>query len=339
MLYDSQAISMRTSETIQLKIFLFPLIAVLLFIPHYAFSQTFEASTDNQVYTEGQPLFVYGKAAPEEDVIVRLFAPDDTVAKFDQISTGDDGSFNELFWTWPESSTDFPFGTYTLEVISSDDPGVSQKFDLKFTSTSELKEVPVERRLTTSVFAPETAAVSQPLRVFVQTTSDGLLIGGDPDILLETSHVHLPSGRVASLSGQFETLHQGLYFVDYVPDQQGTYVFHVVTFSQGSISHGSSATNVLASDIGGISEQIIELNSVLNQTSTELDTLESEIEGFGSTLGGASEKIESSVDSISASVGNIEEASSQLNSLFFPIVASIGIIVALQIAILARSRQ
>ena len=35
---------------------------------------------------------------------------------------------------------------------------------------------------------------------------------------------------------------------------------------------------------------------------------------------------------------NIEEASSQINSLLFPIVASIGIIVALQVTILARRR-
>jgi hypothetical protein len=44
------------------------------------------------------------------------------------------------------------------------------------------------------------------------------------------------------------------------------------------------------------------------------------------------------VASVSTSVLNIEEASSQLNSLLFPIVASIGIIVALQVAILARRR-
>ena len=63
------------------------------------------------------------------------------------------------------------------------------------------------------------------------------------------------------------------------------------------------------------------------------------IEGFGDTLESASENIDSSVTSVSTSVTNIEEASVQLNSLFFPIVASIGIIVALQIAILARRRQ
>ncbi|NIR86478.1 MAG: methyl-accepting chemotaxis protein, partial [Gammaproteobacteria bacterium] len=89
--------------------------------------------TDNKVYTENQPLFVYGKATPNEDVIVRLFAPDETIAKFDQIGTDEDGSFNEVFLTWPEASIDFPFGTYTLEIISSEQPGVSKKIDLKFT--------------------------------------------------------------------------------------------------------------------------------------------------------------------------------------------------------------
>lgn len=59
---------------------------------------------------------------------------------------------------------------------------------------------------------------------------------------------------------------------------------------------------------------------------------------FGSTLGNASSNIDTSVSSVSTSVQNIEEASSQLNSLLFPVVASIGIIVALQVAILARRR-
>ena len=44
------------------------------------------------------------------------------------------------------------------------------------------------------------------------------------------------------------------------------------------------------------------------------------------------------LDTISSSVNSIEEASSQLNSLLFPIIASIGIIVALQITIIARRR-
>ena len=63
-----------------------------------------------------------------------------------------------------------------------------------------------------------------------------------------------------------------------------------------------------------------------------------EISGFDNTLLTASEKIDESTGTISTSVGAISEASSQLNSLLFPIIASIGIIVALQITIIARRR-
>ena len=76
----------------------------------------------------------------------------------------------------------------------------------------------------------------------------------------------------------------------------------------------------------------------MDETSNELDILKSEIKGFDSTLLTASEKIDKSTVTISKSVESISEASSQLNSLLFPIIASIGIIVALQITIIARRR-
>jgi methyl-accepting chemotaxis protein len=315
-------------------LFLIPLLSISY---HNAFSEL-QVTTNAQVFSENQPLFVYGKGLPNENLIIRLFAPDETIARFDQITTTDDGSFSHVLITWPESSSSFPFGTYTVEVISTEQSGLSQKIDVKFTSTTELIDVPVERQVNTLVFAPETAAINNAFRVFVQTTSDGLLIGNDPSKLLETTHVHLPSGKVETLTNAFTTLHQGLYFLDYTPIEQGTYVFHVVAFSQGTISHGSAATLVQSQDISGISEQIIELNSILDETSAELETLKSEVQEFGSTLESASSNIDSSVESVSNSVVNIEEASSQLNSLLFPIVASIGIIVALQVAILARRR-
>jgi peptidoglycan hydrolase CwlO-like protein len=129
-----------------------------------------------------------------------------------------------------------------------------------------------------------------------------------------------------------------LYFVDYTPREKGTHVFHVVAFSQGTTSHGSAATNVLSQDLGGISNQIIKLNSILDETSSELDNLKSEIKGFDTTLEHASSQIDENIGSITDSVKFISEASSQLNALMLPIIASIGLIVALQITILARRR-
>lgn len=305
----------------------------------YSFAEELQLFTNSKVYSDGQPLLVFGKSLPNENLIIRLFSPDGTIEKFDQIQTNSaDGTFNHILLLWPKSSTSMPYGTYTVEAISTGQDGFSQQIDVKFTSTSELVDVPVERQVTTSVFVPETTAINAQIRVFVQTTSDGLLLGGDPKKLLATTHVHLPSGQVETLSEAFSTLHQGLYFLDYTPKLLGTYVFHVVTFHQGTVSHGSAATTVLNQDLGGISEQIIKLNSILDETSTELDVLKAEIEGFGTTLDSASSHIDTSVSSISTSVTNIEEASIQLNSLFFPIVGSIAIIVALQIVIIARRR-
>ena len=77
--------------------------------------------------------------------------------------------------------------------------------------------------------------------------------------LLGNTHVHLPSGISVPLTNSFKTLHQGLYYVDYTPIEEGTHVFHVIAFSQGTTSHGSAATNVLSQDLGGISEQIIKI--------------------------------------------------------------------------------
>jgi len=311
------------------------LFSQLLFTSGFA---ELDASTSQFVYAPGEPLFVYGIGEPNEPIILRLYAPDNTVAEFQQIMTDDEGTFQHYLMDWAEPTPNIPFGTYILEVISNQQGGVVEVIDIKFSSTSELTNVPIERDIRTTVFAPETAAVGNVFRVFVQTTSGGLLIGGEPSTILGTSHIHLPNGQVENLDETLSTLHQGLYYVDYFPGLEGTYVFHMVAFNEGNISHGSAATNVLTQDISGISDQIIELNTVLDETAKELERLKTETSKFGSTLESASSNIDTSVTTISASVENIEEGSSQLNALLFPIVSSIAIILALQIVIIARRR-
>tara|TARA_B100000029_G_scaffold88661_1_gene78482 strand:+ start:8 stop:1003 length:996 start_codon:yes stop_codon:yes gene_type:complete len=299
---------------------------------------TLAVYTNQLVFAPGDPIFVYGQATPKEPIIIRLFAPDDTIAEFEQIMTNEDGSFHHFLMEWDNPTTNLPYGTYILEVISNQQGGISKILELKFSTTSDFVKVPIERNVNTIVFAPETAAVSRDFRVFVQTSSDGLLIGNNPDEILGTSHVHLPNGQVENLEDDLKILHQGLYYVDYLPAIEGIYVFHMVTFDEGNISHGSGATNVLTQDISGISAQILELNNILDETKSELANLKQETSSFGSSLSDASSNLDESVLVISDSVGNIEEGSSQLNALLFPVVASIAIILALQIVIIARRR-
>ena len=314
------------------------ILLLFLLIPISNSFAELNVSTNSKVYAPSHNLQVYGNGIPEENLILRVFSPDDTITKFDQITVSEDGSFNHSLLTWPQASENFPYGTYTVEVISTTQNGLSKKIDVKFSPNTDLQEVPVERIVNTLVFAPEIAAINQPIRVFVQITSDGLLVGNDATQLLGNTHVHMPSGQSITLTNSFKTLHQGLYYVDFTPNEEGTHVFHVIAFTQGTTSHGSAATNVLSQDIGGLSQQIITLNEILSDTEKEVETLKSQIDGFDRTLISASSKIDESTESISSSVGFISEASSQLNSLLFPIIASIGIIVALQIAILARRR-
>jgi len=311
---------------------------VFLLVPiQYSFSEL-EISTNSKVYSPDHTLQVYGNGLPKENLILRLFAPDESITKFEQIQTNSDGTFNHQLLTWPDPSSTVPYGTYVVEVLSTEQNGLSKKIDIQFSSTTELISVAVERQIDTVVFAPETGAINQSFRVFIQTTRDGLNIGNDPIELLGNSQIHLPDGSSLPLKDYFKTLYAGVYYFDYTPRQQGTHVFQISVFNEGISSKGFAATHVLSQNLGGINKQISKLNSVLDETSDELNILKSEISGFDDTLSTASTNINESTDSISKSVNSIEEASSQLNSLLFPIIASIGIIVALQITIIARRR-
>jgi len=319
-------------------LFLLSILFIILLIPIQNSFSELDISTNSRVYSPDHTLQVYGTGLPEENLILRLFAPDESITKFEQIQTNSDGTFNHQLLTWPNPSSTVPYGTYVVEVLSTEQNGLSKKIDIKFSSTTELISVAVERQIDTVVFAPETGALNQSLRVFIQTTRDGLNIGNNPSELLKNSIIHLPDGSSLSLNNSFKTLYAGVYYFDFTPRQQGTHVFQISVFNDGVSSKGFAATHVLSQNLGGINKQISKLNSVLDETSTELNTLKSEISGFDDTLSTASNNINESTDSISSSVESIEEASSQLNSLLFPIIASIGLIVALQITIIARRR-
>ena len=313
------------------------LLVFLLFPIHDSFSEL-EISTNSKVYSPDHTLQVYGNGLSEENLILRLFGPDESITKFEQIQTNSDGSFNHQLLTWPQPSSTIPYGSYVVEVLSTEQNGLSEKINIQFSSTTELVSVAIERQIDTVVFAPETGAINQSFRVFIQTTRDGLNIGNDPIELLGNSQLHLPDGSSLSLNDYFKTLYAGVYYFDYTPRQEGTHIFQISVFNEGVSSKGFAATHVLSQNLGGINKQISKLNSILDETSVELNTLKSEISGFDDTLSSASANINESTDSISTSVTSIEEASSQLNSLLFPIIASIGIIVALQITIIARRR-
>ena len=114
-----------------------------------------ELSTNAQVYSPEHTLQVYGTGLPGENLILRLFAPDESITKFDQVQTDSDGNFNYQLLTWPSPSHGVPYGTYVVEVLSTEQNGLSKKIDITFSSTTELISVAIERQIDTVVFAPD----------------------------------------------------------------------------------------------------------------------------------------------------------------------------------------
>ena len=106
---------------------LFVLVFVLLITQIPTSYGDLDLSTNSKVYAPSHNLQVYGKGLPEENLILRIFAPDETIAKFDQLTTNSDGSFNYSLLTWPQPSTNFPYGTYTVEVIVLNKMGFRKK--------------------------------------------------------------------------------------------------------------------------------------------------------------------------------------------------------------------
>jgi len=206
-------------------LFTLAIVVVFLVFPVQDSFSELELSTNALVYSPDHILQVYGSGLPGENLILRLFAPDESITKFDQVQTDSDGNFNYRLLTWPTPSSGVPFGTYTVEVLSTQQNGLSKKIDIQFSSTTQLLSVAIEKQIDTVVFAPESGALNQSFRVFIQTTRDGLNIGNDPVVLLGNSMIHLPDGSSLSLKQYFKTLYAGVYYFDFTPVQQGTIFF------------------------------------------------------------------------------------------------------------------
>ena len=142
---------------------IFPLLVVSA---EHGFAQSVVFHTDSTVYSPEDPLLVYGTVSENDPLILRLFAPDGTIKGFEQISADIDGIFNHILLTWPEPSTTFPYGTYSIEILSTTNEGILGTIDVRF-GPNENDEIIISRDATALVYAPESAAVDSPIRLFV----------------------------------------------------------------------------------------------------------------------------------------------------------------------------
>lgn len=312
--------------------------------------------TNQQVYSQGEQLIVYGAGVPNDDLVIRLFDPVGRGIRIDNIQVDEDGFFRESIFEWPTPSRTLPFGTYTVEAIPSAGPDkVAQKIQVIFGELSVEDQLPdttligspVVHTLAVKLDAPDQVTVARSFRIFVQVTFDGVLLDArevsDVTEILGGSHIHAGKGNsTISLSDKFIELHEGIFYADVSIPDEGAYIIHAEAFHSGYLSHDSKVIAVSTGTISTIQETVDDLSQNLNATNHELAQLEEGLSqtkfALEDTKTSITDAVEGATSTIDTEIESMRQASGQINSLILPVLALISVIIALQISLFARIR-
>jgi len=271
---------------------------------------------NEKTFVIGDRLIISGNSSRPNDVlIVELFNSKAERVLITQIDTDANGDFRKELLKWPVPSQDYPYGTYSLVVISRLDEERRVTEALRFDPIPGL-EGNVGLDLATQISVPPVIGINESARVLVQVTINGVLVKGDAKETLADSHIHFPDGSVKAIEN-FTVLEDGVYFTDFGSSMLGHHTIHVEAFQQGLIANSISMVLVQEGSVSSLSKEVSELNA--NVDALRQETVEK-------------------TEELSSSVTRIESASGQVTSLLLPIIGMIAIIVALQATMLARRK-
>jgi hypothetical protein len=318
-------ISIIPSATEMMQLF-FPWVSSASILKN-AYGAEFIVRVNQQVFVPGDTLVVYGKGAPNDVFLARLFDATGRAVQLDSIYSDDDGFFEKATFDWPQPTPNLAFGTYTVEVSSGIGLADVQRIEVVFAEGSsrdtDIPAIPIPHILTVKLDSPSDVLVNKSFRIFVQVTIDGALVASDPAALLGRSHIHSGEATI-SLSDKFAVLHEGIYYADVELEEETTYIIHAMAFHDGYVSHDSRVVSAASTTIGTLQQSLDDLDEKLIETRQ--------------TVEDAGESIREDIESSKDSVDRLEQGSGQLNSIILPVLALISIILALQISLFARIR-
>ncbi|MEW6604578.1 MAG: hypothetical protein AB1351_07805 [Thermoproteota archaeon] len=306
----------------------------------------FTLRTTQQVYVPGETLEIFGRAEPNQVLVIRLYDPAGLAIRIEDVEVDEEGLYRSSIFMWPAPSRNLVFGTYTIEVLSALGNVEPLRAEVAFAGGFDQGLDPTRGHvLGVKLDTPSQVAVNVPFRIFAQITFDGALVEAVDDQavidILGTSHIH-SSNSTINLSGMFRELHPGLYYADIQLPSEDTYVVHVAAFYRGFLSHDTRLIAASASSIGTIQDSVDLLNTQLDSTNQELERLRQGLDETRSALNDTKSTITNSVDNAQASIRGeidaVQQASGQINAVILPVLALISVIIALQISLFARIR-
>jgi hypothetical protein len=303
---------------------------------------------EEDVYTPGESVVIYGAGAPNDLLVVRMFDASGRAIKIDNVLTDDQGFFRQAIYEWQEPSASIPFGSYTIEAISSLQSTDVRTVEVTFAVATQVdtgQKVPITHTLGVKLDSPDQVSVNESFRIFIQVTFDGALVAVEEEDavsgLLAFSHIHSGNSTI-TLSDKLRRLHEGLYFADVTLEAEGAYIIHSVAFHRGLVAHDSKVISATSTSIGTIQESVRELDARLDSTNRELAELQRGIQETRGALNQTQTAITESVvearEGIGSDIDRVQQASGQINSIILPVLALISVIIALQISLFARIR-
>jgi hypothetical protein len=312
-----------------------------------AFAARFTLLVEEDAYTPGESMIIYGYGAANDALLVRIFDPAGHAIQLDSVVTDSDGFFRKEVYRWPNPSVSVPFGSYTIEVTSSLERTDTRRETITFAEAIEDEtgpRIPTAHTLAIKLDSPNQVSVAEPFRIFIQVTFDGALVAEEEDAvadLLGSSHIHSGNATI-TLREKLERLHEGLYYADVTLDKEGPYIVHAAVFYRGLLSHDSKVVSATLSSISTIQESVRDLDSRLNATNSELRNLHQGVEetrqSLNDTQSAITDSVENARTSIRQEIEGMRQATGQINSLILPVLALISVIIALQISLFARIR-
>ncbi len=317
---------MRTIKTQSLFLFSLSLSLSLLLYPVYAQPQSVTININSTIFFPGSMLVLYGKAIPNDSLIVELINPMNRIVHRAQIDVDARGIFSSIIITFPEPNAQFIEGTYTLVVTSSmqgsvyskalvfqqEDRGIAVQPDVA------LQQQQATRRLDIQLSTPSIVGINERASIVARVTLDGILFNLNASDI--KARVVMPDSSVMAL--EFTTVDDGIYATDLTFNMKG---LHVVT---ASIEHDNLRATGMAS-IEVIDAPVLNMSNTLSKLDDSIDGLKASIDALRSDIN-ANNVV------LSRSLERIDSSTNQMLAMLLPIIGMITVIVALQATILAR---
>lgn len=232
---------------------------------------TITAPADGAKFNPGDTISVTGTAPENSVVVVQLKNPSDILVAPEQTKASATGSFSAQFVLPSAAGGSYPFGKYTITVVST---GISKSVSITFEEKGTTPTPPPTSTgvvVVVSAGGPYFPGDQIQFRVLFHDYNGDLT-----DATLTIWHVIKPDGRIDQLSVQ-KRIHIGLYVLNYtIPSLVGDYSVHIQGTRSG-VNHNSIDVFTVMPSSEKVSTGVSSLSTAVSAVRSDLVATEGRI--------------------------------------------------------------